>query len=170
MSFVVATASGNQYVVLMTEHLPVWVEAAAVPNQRTTTITGVVVHHIVIKQGLLFDYQYYDNENTQFSSPKLFKCQLFSTFCALRTRSSLCLDNLIEALVGKANEKVVGRNSCRVSRRGVGGRSFALVKNRLIRFALQLSKQTDGPWFVVTLPIVSDTWPVWFAYSWMDAA
>ncbi|GAA55250.1 hypothetical protein CLF_107468 [Clonorchis sinensis] len=35
------TTSGNQYIVIMTEHLSRWIEAAAVPNQRATTISGV---------------------------------------------------------------------------------------------------------------------------------
>ncbi|GAA52005.1 hypothetical protein CLF_107211 [Clonorchis sinensis] len=48
----------------MTEHLSRWVEAAAVPNQRATTISGVVMHHvanhgvpkmIVTDQGPWFD-------------------------------------------------------------------------------------------------------------------
>ncbi|GAA54987.1 pro-Pol polyprotein [Clonorchis sinensis] len=46
------TTSGNQYIVIMTEHLSRWIEAAAVPNQRATTISGLVMHHIVANHGV----------------------------------------------------------------------------------------------------------------------
>ncbi|GAA57912.1 gypsy retrotransposon integrase-like protein 1, partial [Clonorchis sinensis] len=35
------TTSGNRYIVIMTEYLSRWIEVAAVPNQRATTISGV---------------------------------------------------------------------------------------------------------------------------------
>ncbi|KER25946.1 hypothetical protein T265_06697 [Opisthorchis viverrini] len=43
---------GNQYTVIMTKYLSPWIEAAAVPNQRATTISGVVMHHIVANHGV----------------------------------------------------------------------------------------------------------------------
>ncbi|GAA57843.1 gypsy retrotransposon integrase-like protein 1 [Clonorchis sinensis] len=51
MGFFPVTTSGNQYIVIMTEHLSRWIEAAAVPNRRATAISGVVMHHIVANHG-----------------------------------------------------------------------------------------------------------------------
>ncbi|GAA55574.1 hypothetical protein CLF_108351 [Clonorchis sinensis] len=41
------TTSGNQYIVIMTKRRSRWIEVAAVPNRRATTISAVVMHHIV---------------------------------------------------------------------------------------------------------------------------
>ncbi|GAA49173.1 hypothetical protein CLF_102622 [Clonorchis sinensis] len=47
------TTSENQFIVIMTEHLSRWVEEAAVPNERATTISGVVMNHIVANHRVL---------------------------------------------------------------------------------------------------------------------
>ncbi|GAA47977.1 hypothetical protein CLF_101036 [Clonorchis sinensis] len=44
--------SGNHSILIMTEHLSQWIEAETVPNQRATTIIGVVMHHIVANHGV----------------------------------------------------------------------------------------------------------------------
>ncbi|GAA29029.1 gap-Pol polyprotein [Clonorchis sinensis] len=42
------TTAGHQYIVMVAQHLPRWVEAAAVTNHQLTAISAVVVHHIVV--------------------------------------------------------------------------------------------------------------------------
>ncbi|KER28929.1 hypothetical protein T265_04316 [Opisthorchis viverrini] len=46
------TTSGNQYIVIMTEHRSWWIEAEAVLIHWATTISGVVMHHIVANHGV----------------------------------------------------------------------------------------------------------------------
>ncbi|KAK4474298.1 hypothetical protein MN116_000385 [Schistosoma mekongi] len=46
------TSSGNQYVLVMTEHATRWVEAVAIPDQRGKTVTEAVMRHIVADHGI----------------------------------------------------------------------------------------------------------------------
>ncbi|KAH9590702.1 hypothetical protein MS3_00003283 [Schistosoma haematobium] len=41
------TASGNQYLLVMTEHAARWVDAVPIADQRARTVTKVVIRHIV---------------------------------------------------------------------------------------------------------------------------
>ncbi|CAH8842890.1 unnamed protein product [Trichobilharzia szidati] len=46
------TASGNQYILVMTEHATRWVNAVAIPDQRAKTVTEAVIRHIVADHGV----------------------------------------------------------------------------------------------------------------------
>ena len=46
------TTSGNQYVVVMTEHFTRWIEAAPVPDQRAVTVCKAVMDRIIANHGV----------------------------------------------------------------------------------------------------------------------
>ncbi|CAH8664376.1 unnamed protein product [Schistosoma haematobium] len=46
------TASGNQYLLVMTEHATRWVDAVPIADQRARTVTEVVIRHIVACHGI----------------------------------------------------------------------------------------------------------------------
>ncbi|CAH8460926.1 unnamed protein product [Heterobilharzia americana] len=46
------TSSGNQYLLVMTEHATRWVDAVAIPDQRAKTVTAAVMRHIIADHGV----------------------------------------------------------------------------------------------------------------------
>ncbi|VDP41031.1 unnamed protein product [Schistosoma mattheei] len=46
------TASGNQYLLVMTEHATLWIDAVPIAAQRAKTVTEVVIRHIVPCHGI----------------------------------------------------------------------------------------------------------------------